>query len=146
MKTDKPKQSLLLHEVLEHVQECKTRAERIEFLKEHDTYALRTLLQLAFNKTIKLSFPKGAPPYTPSEAPAGHEPARLKNTFKSLGTCVKGNGVQIYKKEKIFIGILEAINNNDAKALIAAKDKELQKLYSKVTLSLIEKTFPALVK
>ena len=145
MKTPTNKE-ILLHEILEQAQGYKTEGPRIKFLKKHDTFALRTVLQLAFNKSIELDFPAGAPPYTPSKAPAGLEPTRLKNTLKSLGNCVKGNKVSSVKKERIFIGILESINANDAKAIIAAKDKELDKLYSKVTSSLVEKTFPALVK
>ena len=143
MKTNK---EILLHEILEQAQGYKTEGPRIKFLKKHDTFVLRTILQLAFNKSIELDFPAGAPPYKESEDPVGLEPVRLKNVIKGLGNCVKGNSVPAVKKEKTFIGILEAINVNDAKTIIAAKDKELDKIYSNITYDLVEKTFPALVK
>ena len=143
MKTNK---EILLHEILEQAQGYKTEGPRIKFLKKHDTFALRTVLQLAFNKSIELDFPTGAPPYKELESPIGLEPVRLKNIIKGLGNCVKGNKVPAVKKEKIFIGILEAINVNDAKTVIAAKDKELDKLYSNITYNLVEKAFPTLVK
>jgi len=142
----KSNKETLLHEILEQAQEYKTEGPRIKFLKKHDTFVLRTILQLAFNESIKLDFPSGAPPYNESESPIGLEPVRLKNVIKGLGNCVKGNKVSSVKKEKIFIGILEAINPKDAKAIIAAKDKELDKIYSNITYSLVEKAFPTLVK
>ena len=50
------------------------------------------------------------------------------------------------KKEKIFIGILESISAQDAKIIIAAKDKKLDEMYGNITYDLVEKAFPALVK
>lgn len=66
--------------------------------------------------------------------------------IKPLGNCVKGNNIAGFKKEKILIGILESIHTKDADIIIAAKDKKLNKLYSKITKNLVEKTFPSLVK
>lgn len=143
MKTNK---EILLHEILEQAQEYKTEGPRIKFLKKHDSFTLRTILQLAFNKSIELDFPAGAPPYKESEDPIGLEPVRLKNVIKGLGDCVKGNKVSALKKENTFIGILETINPQDAKTIIAAKDKELDKIYSNITYDLVEKAFPTLVK
>ena len=143
MKTNKEK---LLHELFEEVQEAKTREDRIKLFKENDTFVLRTILQLAYNKSIELDFPSGAPPFTVNKNPTGLEPVRLKNVIKPLGSCVKGNGIAGFKKEKILIGILEAIHEKDAEIIIAAKDKKLSKLYSKITENLVEKTFPALIK
>ena len=142
----KSNKETLLHEILDQAQGYKSEGPRIKFLKKHDTFVLRTILQLAFNKSIELAFPEGAPPYKESELPVGLEPARLKNIIKGLGNCVKGNSVPTIKKEKIFIGILESIGAEDAKIIIAAKDKELDKIYSNITYDLVEKTFPALVK
>ena len=145
MKTPTNKETLL-HEILEQAQEYKTEGPRIKFLKKHDSFALRTVLQLAFNKDIELDFPSGAPPFKEQEAPTGLEPVRLKNVIKGLGNCVKGNNVPVVKKEKIFISILEQINANDAKVIIAAKDKELDKIYSNITADVVEKAFPNLIK
>ena len=143
MKTNK---EILLHEILEQAQEYKTEGPRIKFLKKHDTFTLRTILQLAFSKSIVLDFPDGAPPFKELDAPTGLEPVRLKNIIKGLGNCVKGNNVPVVKKEKIFISILEQIHANDAKTIIAAKDKELDKMYSNITADVVEKAFPNLIK
>lgn len=143
MKQNKEK---LLHELLEETQEAKTRADRIEIFKKNDSFVLRTILQLAYSKSIELDFPSGPPPYKPNDAPTGLELARLKNIIRGLGNCVKGNKTPNMKKEKIFIGILESVHPKDAEVIIAAKDKALSKLYSKITENLVEKTFPALLK
>lgn len=136
----------LLHELFEEIQEAQSRADRIKIIKENDSFTIRTILQLAFNKSIELDFPSGAPPFTPSTAPTGLEPARLKNIIRSLGLCVKGNKTPPMKKERTFINILESIHEKDAAIIIAAKDKSLSKLYSKITENLVEKTFPSLLK
>ena len=136
----------LLHELLEDAQNLKTRAERIELFTKHDSFALRTILQLAHNPKIELDFPEGAPPYKKSETPIGLQQARLKNIIGGLGSCVKGNNVSAVKKEQILIRLLESVDAKDAEIIIAAKDKVLHKLYSKVTENLVEKTFPALLK
>jgi hypothetical protein len=136
----------LLHELLEEAQHLPTRAERIELLKKYDGFALRTILQLAHNPKIELDFPEGAPPYKKSETPIGLQQARLKNIIGGLGSCVKGNNVSAVKKEQILIRLLESVDAKDAEIIIAAKDKVLHKLYSKVTENLVEKTFPALLK
>lgn len=136
----------LLHELLEDAQNLKTRAERIELLTKHDNFALRTILQLAHNPKIELDFPEGAPPYKKSETPIGLQQARLKNIIGGLGQCVKGNKVSSVKKEQILIRLLESVDAKDAEIIIAAKDKVLHKLYTKVTENLVEKTFPALLK
>ena len=143
MKTNKEK---LLHELFEEAQNAKTRDERITLFKENDTFVLRTILQLAYNKSIELDFPSGAPPFNANTNPTGLEPVRLKNVIKPLGNCVKGNKIAGFKKEKILISILESIHKKDADIIIAAKDKKLDKLYSKITENLVEKTFPALLK
>jgi hypothetical protein len=143
MKTNKEK---LLHELFEEAQNAKTRDDRIKLFKENDTFTLRTVLQLAYNTSIELDFPSGAPPFTENTNPTGLEPVRLKNVIKPLGNCVKGNNIAGFKKEKILIGILESIHTKDADIIIAAKDKKLNKLYSKITKNLVEKTFPSLVK
>lgn len=143
MKTTKEK---LLHELFEEAQNAKTRDERIALFKENDTFVLRTILQLAYNKSIELDFPSGAPPFNANTNPTGLEPVRLKNVIKPLGNCVKGNKIAGFKKEKILISILESIHKKDADIIIAAKDKKLAKLYSKITENLVEKTFPALLK
>jgi|GEM_PF-882799 len=143
MKTNKEK---LLHELFEEAQNAKTRDERITLFKENDTFVLRTILQLAYNKSIELDFPSGAPPFNANTNPTGLEPVRLKNVIKPLGNCVKGNKIAGFKKEKILISILESIHKKDADIIIAAKDKKLAKLYSKITENLVEKTFPALLK
>jgi hypothetical protein len=142
----KPQSEKLLHEIFEDAQAAKTQVERMDILREHDGFVLSTVLQLAFSKSIVLDFPSGPPPYKENDAPSGLEYSRLKNILSPIGNCVKGNGVAGFKKEKILIGILEAVHPDDAKLIIAAKDKCVTKLYSKITEKLMEKAYPKLLK
>jgi len=58
-----------------------------------------------------------------------------------------GNGALTKnKREMMFVQMLEGLHKDEADVIIAAKDKVLHKLYTKVTENLVEKTFPALLK
>ena len=50
------------------------------------------------------------------------------------------------KKEIKFIQMLEGLNENDAKIIVAIKDKKLNKLYSALTPALVSRAFPTLIQ
>ncbi len=145
---EKPTFQKYIHEVFEEVCKLEDRNDRIEYLKENAFKQVKTVLQLCYNDKIQLSLPKGRPPF--EECPEGREPAPLANAFKPIGMCVVTNKISQIKKEKIFIGILEQIHEEDANILCAAKDGTITNLqnkkYRKITKSLVEATFPELLK
>lgn len=131
-----------LHEIFTEIQEADTRAKRQEILKDNDSFSLRTILQLNFDSTIQLDLPNGKPPYTCDEVPYGQPDKKIK----MLGYCVKGNNLNVIKKEKQFIDILESLTEEDANIVCLAKDGKIMKEYSRVSESLIKSVFPTLVK
>ena len=131
-----------LHEIFTEIQEAPTRAERQEILKENDSFSLRTILHLNFHSDIELQLPSGKPPFTCDEKPYGKPEVKIK----MLGRCVKGNGTNAIKKEKLFIEILESLVEEDANIVCLAKDSKVMKEYSRVSESLIKSVFPTLVK
>lgn len=131
-----------LHEIFTEIQEAPTRVERQEILKKNDSFTLRTILQLNFHEDIQLQLPEGKPPYTCDEKPYG----KPEQKIKMLGRCVKGNGTNGIKKEKLFIDILESLVEEDANIVCLAKDGKIMKEYSRVSESLIKSVFPSLVK
>ena len=137
-----------LHEFFEDVCNIEDRDKRIVFVKENAFKQAKTILQLCYNDKIKLDLPIGKPPYRP--CPEGRTPSSLANAFKPIGMTVKGNKVRRLKKEKVFIGILESIHEDDANLLVAAKDGNIttfqKKKYSKITKSLVEAALPELLK
>lgn len=131
-----------LTEIFQEVQDADTRAKRQEILKENDSFALRTILQLNYDKTIELDLPSGQPPFTVNEAPAG----KFESVVKGLGSCTKMSKQPKIKKERIFISILEGVSEDDAKIICRAKDKKLEKLFSRVSESLVKSIWPQFVK
>ena len=142
------KDSKYIHEVFDEICKIEDRNERIEYLKVNAFKQLKSILQLCYNDKIELDLPKGRPPFNP--CPIGKEPASLKNVFSQIGKCVKENGIDRLRKEKIFISILEAVVESDAAIICAAKDGTITNLqnkkYRKITKSLVEAAFPELLK
>jgi hypothetical protein len=136
------KEQKTLNEIFTSIQEAKTRAERIEILKQNDSFSLRTVLQLNYDSGIKLDLPKGKPPFAVNEAPAG----QLDKTIKRIGYCVVNSSMSKLKKESNFISILESVSEEDANIICRAKDKKIEKLFSRVSESLVKSVFPTLVK
>tara|TARA_Y100000004_G_C8871216_1_gene393396 strand:- start:113 stop:547 length:435 start_codon:yes stop_codon:yes gene_type:complete len=137
-----------LHEFFQDVCDIEDRDERIAFVKENAFKQAKSIMQLCYNDKLELDLPQGKPPYRP--CPQGRTPSSIKNAFSSIGLTVKGNNVKRIKKEKVFIGILESIHEEDAAILIAAKDGNIttfqKKKYSKITKSLVEAALPELLK
>ena len=136
------KEQQTLNEIFTSVQEAKTRAERQEILKQNDSFSLRTVLQMNYDSTIKLDLPSGKPPFTVNENPAG----QLDKVIKGLGNCVVNNALPKIRKESSFISILESVSEEDANIICRAKDKKIEKDFSRVSESLVKSVFPTLVK
>jgi hypothetical protein len=135
------------HEIFKKVCELEDRDERIKYLKENAYKQVKTILQLCYNDKIILDLPKGKPPF--ESCPEGREPAPISNVFRHIGMLVKGNKISQVKKEKIFIGMLEQLPEEDAAILCAAKDGTITNLknkkYRKITKSLVEACFPEIL-
>ena len=136
-----------VHEILNGVQQLENRDDRIKYLKEEGSFAVKTLLQLAYNDNITFDLPKGKPPFTPCKE--GRTPTGVNKAFKSLAKFCPGGKLNRLKKEQEFIRLLEVISEEDADLLCAAKDGTLvrvnNKAYSKITKSLVEAAFPHLL-
>ena len=129
-------------EIFEAVQACTKQADRVKLLQEHESYELKTILQVAFRKDIVFELPEGAPPYTPSPNPAGVMSSPLKKQIDVLPLLVVNNKKwDKMKKEMAFIRLLENVHAKDAEIIVAMKDKKLTSLYSTLTSSLVKKAF-----
>ena len=142
MKTTKVK--LLPYEVLEKVSKAKTPITKVKALRDNDSFALKTILQVNYRDDISFDMPEGAPPYTPDPAPAGYQIKSIDNAIKGLKNCVSSSTFPQLKKEQFFIRLLETVHAEDAKAIIAMKDKALEELYPGLSRKLVEKAYPTL--
>ena len=136
-------ESLLISEVLQKVSNAKTKASKINLLREHNSEALRKILIINFDTSIESAIPEGPVPYKPNEAPAGTEHSRLSTEHRLLHYFVKGGAddVPSLKKESMFIGLLEGLHESEAEVVCLVKDKNLKKKY-RITENVIKEAFP----
>ena len=133
----------LLHEILIKVNNAKDKSKKIEVLRENDSVPLRQILKGAFDPKIKWDLPEGTPPYKENDAPAGTEHTTLHTEARRLWHFVEGANDKLTKskKEMMFIQMLEGLHKDDAKLLVAVKDKELNKVYKGLTDSVVKDAF-----
>ena len=131
----------LLTEVLAHISKQRTRAKKIEVLKEYRTDALLAVLVWNFEAVSML--PDGQVPYTPNEAPAGTQHQQLSTEYKKLYHFVKGgnDALKPLRRESMFINILEGLHPLEAEIVIACKDKKLGEIY-KITKEVVAEANP----
>src|SRR5210317_1347998 len=110
--------TLSLAEIVNKTCELKTKEEKVEWLKKNNSLPLRDVMMLMFNKDLEFLIPNTAPPYTPSEYPDSQ--GMLYRETKKLKYFVKGYGdnVNQYRREQLFIQMLETVDKEDAKLLI----------------------------
>lgn len=136
---------LMVHEIIDLVQASKPKDDRVALLKQHNSFELRTFLQLGFNDRIALDLPEGAPPYKKSDLPQGIQRISAANIILNIGKQLSTKStVSKARKEKLFVGMLEQLHARDAEVLIFAKDKKLTEKFPKLTAELVKEAFPAL--
>ena len=137
------------HEVFSAIEEIKSFHDRVEYLKTHSNYAIKSIIQANFASYIEFDLPVGAVPFVKDGTPPENSMARIERAVKVLGRLIKSNGhestlMERASKENRFIQLIESINENDAEIIVAMKDKNLTKLFPKVTEALAKKAYPDL--
>jgi hypothetical protein len=137
---DKP----LISEILAAANKLGSKDKRIAYLKEHDCTALKDILRIAHDDAILLSLPEGAPPYKKAD-PKG-DLKELRFEYPKFRNFVKAASPNLnqFKRETVFIDLLQAIHPDDAELFCDAKDKKLK--YKYITKTLVKAAFPTLIK
>jgi hypothetical protein len=120
---------LLVPEIFEQASALPTQKERRAFLREHDSPELRDIIRINYDPSIECLLPKGRPPYTADDAPAGHSPSHLGKKFRRFKYFFNGptgRATEALKRESMFIELLESIHHTEAELLILAKDKKMK--------------------
>lgn len=150
--------NLNVHEVFEKVSKAKTRNEKVEVLKKHGTTTVKVVLRAIFDDGIVWNLPEGIPPYKREELPANMSYRTLECFVKNgqFGYLVKGGrgdngqleGLLIMilpaRRERMFIEMLESVENEEVKILEAMKNKKISG-YKGLTKALVEEAFPGLI-
>ena len=135
---------LLISEVLRKVSNAKTKAEKINLLRENNSQALRSLLIWNFDESVISMLPEGEVPYTPNDAPVGTDHTRLEQEAKGLYRFVKGgqDSLKSLKRESMFVQLLEGLSAEEAELLCLIKDGQLNTKYKRITKAVVSEAFP----
>ena len=130
-------------EVLTKVNNAKTKDKKIAILKENDSEALRAIIKSSFDPNIQWVMPEGDVPYKPNEVPEGTEHTRLNQEYRQLWHYIRGADSKTpqFRKEQMFVQLLEGLHESEARLLVNAKDKRLHQVYKGLSKDLVKEAF-----
>lgn len=131
-------------EVLEEMAKQRNRDDKVKVLKENETWALKDIIRGSMDSTVEWNIPNGSPPYTPA-ASHNHASNLIKENkmFKYFVKGGPGDKLPKFKREAIFMGILEGVHPEDAKLVISMINKEK---FNGLSKPVVEEAFPNLLK
>jgi hypothetical protein len=132
-----------ISEILAEAAKQPTQDKQIEVLHKNDSEPLRIILQSAFHPQVKFLLPETDPPYTQGEELLDAQ-GMLYTEARKMYLFVAGGHQTLKqaKREQLFIEMLESIDPEDAKLMLAVKNKTLPYPLSYDT---IEKAYPGLI-
>ena len=130
-------------EILTQVSKSKSKKEKVSFLRQYQTDALRMICKSSFDPKIEWALPEGDVPYTRNAAPEGTEHSSLSYESRKLYHFIRGGDNQISqnKRESMFVQLLEGLHESEASVLVAAKDKKLHQMYKGLSAPVVKEAF-----
>ena len=143
---DKP----LISEILAKANKLGSKGKRIAYLHEQECTALKDILRIGLDDSIQLALPEGDPPFKKFDVSEDNKDAdkakELRYEYPKFRNFVAAASPNLnqFKRETVFIDLLESIHPDDAQLFCDAKDKNLK--YKYITKTLIKDAFPDLIK
>jgi hypothetical protein len=107
---------------------------------------LSFLLPMNFDSRVVFDLPPGMPPYNRNNKDHPDLYAPLSSGIRRVMLCLASDRRQArWKKEQVFIQMLEGVNTKEADILILAKDRQLQTMYPWLTAEVVKEAFPTYV-
>ena len=135
--------TLGVFEVLEETAKQGTTANKVKYLQQNESFALKTVLQGCYHPDIKFLLPDSVPPY--NEADGTQVETRFLSMAKKLDIFIEGGRPvrSQTQREILFIELLESIHPKDSKILINMVSKKNPA--KGITKALTKKAFPELL-
>lgn len=135
--------TLGIYELLEKVSKTAKNQDKINILRENDSFALRVVLQGAFDPAVQWLLPPGKPPYKVNELV--DQQNVLFREARKITYFVKGfaDDLPQVKRETMFIELLEALDPKDAELICSIKEKKLP--FKNITQTIVKEAFPDLI-
>jgi hypothetical protein len=129
-------------EFLDKVSKLKKREEKVNALRNNNTFPVRTVLQGAFDPRIKWLLPEGTPPYKVNDL-VDQENVLIRDSRKLI-YFVEGSGHNLkpLKRETMFVEFLESLAPKDAELILSIKEKKLP--FKGITEDIVREAFPEL--
>lgn len=133
-----------LSEILKTASDFEKKQDRIDYLRNNDSAALRALLKYAYDDKVKFLLPEGDPPYKPNELP--DQEGTLYSELRRMYLFIEGGNPNLtsVRREYLFVQLLETVNKDDAKLLLGVKDKKIP--YKGITKKFVQEMFPGLLE
>ena len=135
-----------MNELLELVNDARSKPKKEELLKQYETPALKSIFIWNFDPSVVSLLPEGQVPYNANEVPVGTDHTSLRREYKQLFHFVKGGNDQLssLRRESMFIQTLEGLHPKEAEILVLIKDGQLNTKY-KITREVVETAYPDII-
>jgi len=132
------------YEMFKKVNGTRKKADKINMLRNYaaENPSFWGLIRLSFDPIFEWLLPEGAPPYKPlaKEFDAQNVLKASSRYLKYFINSPDGQSLTDFKRETMFVELLEAVDPEDAQLLIEVKDNKLP--FKTITLNLIKEAFP----
>lgn len=136
-----------VYEVLDEFRKAKNKEERINVLRNNDSYALRNVLLGTFGSSVQYSI-TDVPEFKREQMPAGMSYGHMTDALSRVYLFVKDHprvspNLTEQRKKELLIQILESLEEKEADVYASMIKKNLNVPH--LTQSLINETFPGLL-
>lgn len=136
------------HEIFTEVANASKKADKIRVLHENSSKELKAVLGYTYDPNVEWLIPESDPPYKPLEKSLDQEYGLAQESRKFYlfvrGITPAQRNLTQAKRESIYIDMLESIDPDDAKVLLAMKTGKLP--YKGLTRKLVAEAFPSIAK
>ena len=132
-----------IHEVLELVSKQRTKAKKVDVLREYRDDSLTAILIWNFDETVESAIPPGDVPFKSNDVPVGTDHTSLRREWRQLYHFVKGGNSSLsgLRRETMFIQMLEGLHPKEAEIVCLTKDKRLTESY-KLSYDVVKEAYP----
>ena len=134
-------------QIFDEVEKASNKENKIKVLRAYDHPILKGMLQINFDPNVKMDLPVGEPPFKKDTSiPQGYSETNLFAEFRRMYIWLEPNvNLNKFRKEQLFVQMLEGIHWTEAEAVCLAKDKKLQTKYKSLKEELVREAFPGLL-
>lgn len=108
------------------------------YKRTNNNSVLGMLFEYAYMPENKFVLPTGTPPFKPHTSPLGMTPAIFIQEIRKFDIFTRKD-LTNFKREMLFVQLLENLHPQEAKILLAIKDQTLNELYPNLTYDVLAK-------